>query len=108
MKEKIMISIKDIEQARNILKGIIIEKDFIKSEFLSEYFKTDIYLKLENLQKTGSFKIRGAYNCISHIAEKDRKRGVVTASAGNNAQSVAYACLSFGSKATVVMPHGTP
>ena len=103
-----MISIKDIEQARNILKGIIIEKDFIKSEFLSEYFKTDIYLKLENLQKTGSFKIRGAYNCISHIAEKDRKRGVVTASAGNHAQSVAYACLSFGIKATVVMPQGTP
>ena len=103
-----MISIKDIEQAKERLKSIIIEKDFIKSEFLSEYFKTDIYLKLENLQKTGSFKIRGAYNCISQLTNEEKARGVVTASAGNHAQSVAYACLSFGIKATVVMPKGTP
>lgn len=103
-----MISIKDIEQAKERLKNVIIEKDFIKSEFLSEYFKTDIYLKLENLQKTGSFKIRGAYNCISQLTKGEKAKGVVTASAGNHAQSVAYACLSFGIKATVVMPKGTP
>ncbi|OGL40001.1 MAG: threonine ammonia-lyase [Candidatus Schekmanbacteria bacterium RIFCSPHIGHO2_02_FULL_38_11] len=103
-----MISVKDIEQAKKRLKGIINEKNFIKSEILSDYFKTNIYLKLENLQKTGSFKIRGSFNFISQLTKEEKVRGVVTASAGNHAQSVAYACLSFGIKATVVMPKGTP
>src|SRR3989304_9786229 len=103
-----MISVKDIEQAKKRLKGIINEKNFIKSEILSDYFKTNIYLKLENLQKTGSFKIRGSYNFISQLSKEEKVRGVVTASAGNHAQSVAYACLSFRIKATVVMPKGTP
>ena len=90
-----MISINEIEKAKQGLRNIVTEKNFIKSEFLSQHFKTNIYLKLENLQKTGSFKIRGAYNCISNLSKKDRERGVLTASAGNHAQSVAYACLTF-------------
>jgi threonine dehydratase len=79
-----------------------------KSKTFSHLARTNVYLKLENLQTTGSFKIRGAYNKIYHLSQAERKRGVVCASAGNHAQGVAYASTLMGVKSTVFMPIYTP
>ncbi len=96
-----------VEAARS-LKGVIKETDFCYSETLSDLTKGDVYLKLENLQQSGSFKIRGAYNKIIHLSDEEKKCGVVASSAGNHAQGVAISASKLGIKSTIVMPKSAP
>ncbi len=96
-----------VEAARN-LKGVIKQTDFCYSETLSDLTKGEVYLKLENLQQSGSFKIRGAYNKIIHLSDDEKKCGVVASSAGNHAQGVAISASKLGIKSTIVMPKSAP
>ncbi len=90
------------------LKGILDQTDLIYSDFFSIESDNNVYIKPENLQKTGAFKIRGAYNKLAQLNEEESKSGVITASAGNHAQGVAYAASLMGICATIVMPTATP
>ncbi len=99
-----MLTLKDIKIAQDNIKDYIHKTPLVYSNSISTMTGLEVYIKLENLQKTGSFKIRGATNKIFRLSEDERKRGVVTASAGNHAQGVALAASRFGIKATVVMP----
>jgi threonine dehydratase len=99
-----MVSLEDIREAREIISGIIHETGIFYSKTFSQQTHAHIYLKPENYQKTGSFKIRGAYYKIAKLSEEQRKKGVVTVSAGNHSQAVAYAAQSFGIPATIIMP----
>nr|WP_242854325.1 threonine ammonia-lyase [Oxobacter pfennigii] len=90
------------------LKGIVHKTELIYSEIFSTEFNNHVYIKPENLQTTGSFKIRGAYNKICRLSPKERERGLISSSAGNHAQGVAYAAKRLGVKATIVMPAMTP
>lgn len=101
-------SIADVYRAAKQLDGITRPTDLIYSEYFSKISSNDVYIKPENLQKTGSFKLRGAYNCISQLSEEEKKHGVIAASAGNHAQGVAYAAQKLGIKAVIVMPATTP
>jgi threonine dehydratase len=98
----------DIAAARKVFSGVILETPLLHSRVLSERIGGPVYLKCENLQRTGSFKARGAYLRISRLSDAERSRGVVAASAGNHAQGVAFAAALLGAKATVVMPEGAP
>ena len=98
----------DFERAKRVLKDVIIETKLIKSKVFSEECGNEVYIKPENLQNTGSFKIRGAFNKISKLSEEDRKKGLIASSAGNHAQGVAYAAERLGVEATIVMPTTTP
>jgi len=109
------IPLKQFQEAGERLKKITKPTSLIYSEFLSEEYEADIYIKPENLQRTGSFKIRGAFNRIAGLSPEQRKHGIVTASAGNHAQGVALAAQLFCSmdshccaRATIVMPETTP
>ena len=97
-----------ILEARERLKTIVRHTDMVPSRVLSIPGKRDVYLKTECLQLTGSFKVRGAYNMISHIPKELRDNGVIAASAGNHAQGVALAAQAYGIKSTIVMPEGAP
>lgn len=97
-----------IEEAQRRIQGKILKTPIIYSDTLSSLTGKEIYLKLENLQKTGSFKIRGAYHKLSSLTPSLRRKGVVTASAGNHAQGVALASSLLGIHSTIVMPEGTP
>jgi threonine dehydratase len=88
------------------VRGIAIETPLIPSHWLSEQVGSEIWFKCESLQRTGAYKIRGAYNMISQLSEEEKKRGVVAASAGNHAQGVALAAQKLGIKATIYMPVG--
>lgn len=103
-----MDSLKRIEEARENLRGIIRPTPMIYSEYFSRMSGNEVYIKPENYQKTGAFKIRGAYNRISKLTEEEKNRGVICSSAGNHAQGVAYAAQQLGVKATIVMPNVTP
>jgi threonine dehydratase len=94
----------DIEQARRRLDRIVKPTPLIRSATLERMLAAEVYLKPENLQKTGSFKIRGAYNRIAALASGEGARGVIAASAGNHGQALAYAATRAGIKATIVMP----
>ena len=94
--------------ARNVLHGVIRPTHLIHSPYLSRLSGNNVYLKPENMQVTGAYKIRGAYYKISTLSEEEKARGLVTASAGNHAQGVAYAARAAGVKATIVMPTTTP
>ena len=98
----------DIETARETLRGVAIFTPMEESRWLSQVAGGPVYLKCENLQRTGSFKIRGAYTRMSRLSEEERAAGVVAASAGNHAQGVALAARLLGIKATVFMPAGAP
>jgi threonine dehydratase len=98
----------NIEKARENLKGVIKETPLVYSEFFSSEYNCNIYIKPENLQRTGSFKIRGAYNKISSLSEEECQRGIISSSAGNHAQGVAFAAQKRGIKSTLVMPSITP
>ncbi|MBI5599901.1 MAG: threonine ammonia-lyase [Deltaproteobacteria bacterium] len=93
-----------IKEARGRLKGVVTPTPLVYSASLSRAYGLEVYLKAENLQKTGSFKARGAYNKIQSLQAGVRKKGVITASSGNHAQGVAWAASLSGVKATVVMP----
>ena len=103
-----MLTLKDFEEAVEQVKKAAIKTELIYSDFLSEQSGNKVYLKPENLQKTGAYKIRGAYYKISTLTDEERARGLITASAGNHAQGVAYAAKTYGCKAVIVMPTTTP
>ena len=101
-------TIADVYRAAKQLEGVARKTRLIHSDFFSEQCHNDVYLKPENLQHTGAFKLRGAYNKISQLTPEERVRGVITASAGNHAQGVAYAARKLGVKAVICMPATTP
>ncbi len=103
-----MITIDQIKEAKKNLEDIVQETPLSKAPILSETFNSEIYLKKDNLQLTGSFKLRGAYNKIANLSQEKRNKGVVAASAGNHAQGVSYAANKFGCEATIFMPEATP
>lgn len=103
-----MVSLDEIKEAHNILKGVVKNTPLEKNRTFSNIIGSNIYLKLENLQNTGSFKIRGAYNKIYHLANEEKNRGVVCASAGNHAQGVTNAATLLDVKSTVYMPIFAP
>lgn len=100
------LTYQDISQARSNIRDVIRRTPLEYSAILSEITGKKTYLKYENLQKTGSFKIRGAYNRIVTLSDKERKNGVIAASAGNHAQGVAFAACKAGYPSTIVMPEG--
>lgn len=101
-------TIADVYQAAKQLEGVAKHTELIYSDFFSELSGTEVYMKPENLQHTGAFKLRGAYNRISQLSPEEKKKGVITASAGNHAQGVAYAAQKLGVKAVICMPATTP
>ena len=103
-----MLTLEKFEEASEIVKRVTNPTKLIYSEYLSEQVGGKVYLKPENMQHTGAYKLRGAYYKISTMTEEERARGLITASAGNHAQGVAYAAKAFGCKATIVMPTITP
>lgn len=102
------VSIDDIYLAEKRLEGIIKKTELIESPFFSQECGNRVFIKPENLQVTGAFKIRGAYNKLSKLTESEKTRGIIAASAGNHAQGVGYAAQRLGIKATLVMPAATP
>ncbi len=103
-----MLTKKDFDEACKAVSEVTLETKLIYSEYLSEKTGNKVYLKPENMQFTGAYKVRGAYYKISTLSEEERRRGLITASAGNHAQGVAYAAKKFGVKALIVMPTTTP
>ncbi len=103
-----MISLKEIEEARDRIDGVISKTPFTYAPILSRYCGIDIYLKKENLQLTGAYKLRGAYNKIASLTDSERGRGVIAASAGNHAQGVAFSAGKFNIPSTIIMPEATP
>jgi threonine dehydratase len=102
------VSSDDVTAARKLLRDVISDTPMLHSWVLSETVAGPVHLKCENLQRTGSFKVRGAYHRIAKLSDAERARGVVAASAGNHAQGVAFAASLLGCTATVVMPQGAP
>ncbi len=98
----------EIEGARARVSAVAQVTPMQSSRYLAEVLGTPVYMKCENLQRTGSYKIRGAYNRISSLSDAEKERGVVAASAGNHAQGVAFAARELGIKATIFMPIGVP
>src|SRR4051794_20919600 len=103
-----MITLADIERARERVRDAIYLSPCTRSETLSRRIGCELYLKLENLQMTGSFKERGALNKLALLTPAERAAGVLAASAGNHAQGVAFVAQQYGIRATIVMPVGSP
>lgn len=103
-----MLTLDQFKDARSILRGVLRSTDLIHSPALSKSCGNQVYLKPENLQVTGAYKIRGACYKISTLTEEQKAKGLITASAGNHAQGVAFAAQKAGVKATIVMPTTTP
>jgi threonine dehydratase len=97
-------SVDDIERARDRLRGVLKPTPLLRSATLDHLIEADTYFKPENLQKTGSFKIRGAYNRVATLSPGEARCGVIAASAGNHGQALAHAATRAGLKATIVMP----
>ena len=103
-----MLTLKEFKEARGVLSGVIRNTSLVYSPSFSKATGNQIYIKPENMQVTGAYKIRGAYYKISTLSDEEKARGLVTASAGNHAQGVAYAAQAAGVSATIVMPTTTP
>lgn len=103
-----MLTLKEFKEARGVLSGVIRNTSLVYSPAFSKATGNQIYIKPENMQVTGAYKIRGAYYKISTLSDEEKARGPVTASAGNHAQGVAYAAQAAGVSATIVMPTTTP
>lgn len=103
-----MLTLEKFEEASEAVKKVINRTKLIYSEYFSAVSGNKVYLKPENMQYTGAYKVRGAYYKISTLSEEEREKGLITASAGNHAQGVAYAAKLYGVKATIVMPTTTP
>lgn len=101
-------TIADVYRADKQLAGVVKKTKLIPSEFFSSQCGNDVFLKPENMQHTGAFKLRGAYNKISQLSDAEKAKGVITASAGNHAQGVAFAAQKLGVKAVICMPATTP
>jgi threonine dehydratase len=103
-----LVSVDEIRAAQELLKDVLVRTPLLRSRYLSELVGGPVYLKCENVQRTGSYKIRGAYTRIARLTDAERAQGVVAASAGNHAQGVALAASLLGCKATIFMPEGAP
>lgn len=103
-----MLTLEKFEEASEVVKQVAIETKLLYSAYFSSQTGNKVYLKPENMQLTGAYKIRGAYYKISTLTDEEREKGLITASAGNHAQGVAYAAKAFGVKAVIVMPTTTP
>ncbi len=103
-----MLTLDKFELASEVVKKVTKPTKLVYSEYLSEQTGGKVFLKPENMQHTGAYKLRGAYYKISTLTEEERAKGIITASAGNHAQGVAYAAKEYGCKATIVMPTVTP
>ena len=103
-----MMTLDDFKAARKVLDGVLHSTDLIESPFFSKATGNQVYIKPENMQVTGAYKIRGAYFKCSTLTDEEKERGLITASAGNHAQGVAYAAQAAGVRATIVMPTTTP
>ncbi len=103
-----MIELSQIVKAKRLISDVVAKTPFVYAPTLSDKVKANIFLKKENLQLTGAYKIRGAFNKIASLNEEEKQRGVVAASAGNHAQGVAYSARHFGIKAVIIMPEATP
>jgi len=103
-----MISIADIKLAYRLIKSVVHKTPLLTSRFINDRCGNEIFLKAENLQRIGAFKIRGAYNKIASLTQDERQRGVVAHSSGNHAQGVALAAKLLNIKAVVVMPKNSP
>ncbi|WP_099467946.1 threonine ammonia-lyase [Konateibacter massiliensis] len=103
-----MLTLEKFEEATERVNQVILETKLVYSDYFSDQTGNKVYLKPENMQFTGAYKVRGAYYKISTLSEEERAKGLITASAGNHAQGVAYAAKLFGVKATIVMPTTTP
>lgn len=103
-----MLTLEAFEEASDLVRKVVQETKLIYSEHFSAQTGNRVYLKPENMQVTGAYKIRGAYYKISTLSEDERQKGLITASAGNHAQGVAYAAKAYGCKAVIVMPTTTP
>ncbi|MBD5522522.1 MAG: threonine ammonia-lyase [Lachnospiraceae bacterium] len=102
------LSLEKFEEACEVVKQVTMETKLVYSDYFSAQTGNKVYLKPENMQFTGAYKLRGAYYKLSTLSEEDRQKGLITASAGNHAQGVAYAAKCYGVKATIVMPTTTP
>ena len=102
------LTLEKFEEAAEIVKNVTLETKLVYSEYFSGQSGNKVYIKPENMQYTGAYKVRGAYYKISTLTEEERSKGLITASAGNHAQGVAYAAKLYGVKATIVMPVSTP
>lgn len=105
---KKMLTLEAFEEAAEIVKKVTLETKLVYSDYLSAQTGNKVYLKPENMQFTGAYKVRGAYYKMSTLSDEERQKGLITASAGNHAQGVAYAAKCYGVKATIVMPTTTP
>ena len=103
-----MLTLEAFEEASEIVKKVTLETKLVYSDYLSRQTGNKVYLKPENMQFTGAYKVRGAYYKMSTLSEEERQKGLITASAGNHAQGVAYAAKCYGAGATIVMPTTTP
>lgn len=106
--EEQMLTLEKFEEASEVVKRVTLETKLVFSDFLSAQTGNKVYLKPENMQFTGAYKLRGAYYKMSTLTDEERAKGLITASAGNHAQGVAYAAKCYGAKATIVMPTTTP
>jgi threonine dehydratase len=104
----VLIEFQKIIDAQKRIDGVVVNTPFSYAPFLSEIAGCEVFLKKENLQNTGAFKLRGAYNKIASLSSEQRSCGVVAASAGNHAQGVAFSAAKFNTKAFIVMPESTP
>ena len=102
------LTMERFEEATEIVSQVTNETKLLYSPYFSQMIGNKVYLKPENMQTTGSYKIRGSYYKISTLPKEQREKGLIAASAGNHAQGVAYAAMHFGCKATIVMPQNTP
>ncbi|WP_088072507.1 bifunctional threonine ammonia-lyase/L-serine ammonia-lyase TdcB [Gottfriedia luciferensis] len=102
------LTIKDIKKAYELLEGKVRKTPLVKSFYLTSKTDGEIYLKLENMQLTGSFKFRGAFNKISHLTEEERNKGIIACSAGNHAQGVALSARLLRIKSKIIMPSSAP
>ncbi|MGN0495059.1 MAG: threonine ammonia-lyase [Lachnospiraceae bacterium] len=103
-----MLTLEKFEEAYNVVQKVVNPTSLLYSDFFSQLSGNKVYFKPENLQVTGAYKIRGAYYKISTLSKEDREKGLITASAGNHAQGVAFAAKAYDVKATIVMPTTTP
>ena len=103
-----MLTLEKFEEASEVVKKVTLETKLVYSDYLSSQTGNKVYLKPENMQFTGAYKLRGAYYKISTLTNEERAKGLITASAGNHAQGVAYAAKCYGAKAIIVMPTTTP
>ncbi len=103
-----MLTLDKFEEASEKVREVTLETKLVYSDYLSGQTGNKVYLKPENMQFTGAYKVRGAYYKISTLSKEERARGLITASAGNHAQGVAYAAKCYGCRATIVMPTTTP